>query len=302
LRPTLLVTGSSGLLGRAIAEDLETYFVCRHAASSAPASGESYLAVDLTEKGSVNDLVKRCRPDVILHLAALADVDACEADPTRAYRLNVDATRNLVSAAGDAKIIYVSSDHVYDGAGANREADVRPTNVYALTKLWGEDIALSANAAALRLNFFCLGTEKKEGFAGWLTRSFRSKQPLRLFGDVFFNPIYAGFLPGILARVVERWQRGTFNVGYHGPGVSKAEFAMRLAARLGLSTETCVVASVGDAQLKTYRPRGMAMNVEFFEHAFGMRLPTLDRCLDSFCDDWRAWNDSDLLRLSDDPR
>ena len=86
------------------------------------------------------------RPDIVVHAAALANVDACENDPEAARRLNVGMTENLLDAIAaecpTCRFVYVSSDQVYDGQGPHDEASPCPGNVYGRTKLEGEEVAL----------------------------------------------------------------------------------------------------------------------------------------------------------------
>ena len=276
-----MLTGASGLLGGVLLPGLEESFECwpvggRH--RPAHPRGE---CVDLEDSTAVADLMSRVAPTVVVHLAALADVDLCEAHPERAYRANVLTTRNVCDAvtamSNPARLIYISTDQVYDAAGDNDETAVQPRNTYALTKLWGEEVCRQLPLALiLRLNFFANDQSGGRGLTEWLIESLRAGAPINLFADVHFNPIFAGHLVRVLSRLIEAQPAGTYNLGAAGGAISKAEFARRLARRLDLSTQNCREMSVADAALAAYRPRGMAMDVSRLEAVLGRHLPTIE--------------------------
>lgn len=287
-----LITGAAGLLGTALVPDLDAAWECwpvGHRQRPTHARGRT---VELEDADSVRKLIGDVKPNVVVHLAALADVDACERDPERAWRSNVGITRNIVDACaaiGNPVVVYVSTDQLYDGPGANAEDAIRPRNVYALTKLWGEDVALQRNRAiVLRLNFIGLPVAGRPGFAGWLIESLQAQRPIRVFHDVHFNPIYAGFLAPIVRNLVESGACGVFNVGGGGAGMSKATFARRLAARFGFSDQRMTDASAGDSTLAAYRPRGMVMDVGRLTAALRRAPPTVEDSLAALHSAWRA--------------
>lgn len=97
--------------------------------------------LDVTVAGAVRAEAKGC--DAIIHLGANTNVDGCEVEPDRARQVNAFGTRNVADAAtaNGARVIYVSTDYVFDGAKRGEYAEhdrVRPINVYGRTKLEGE--------------------------------------------------------------------------------------------------------------------------------------------------------------------
>lgn len=287
----LLITGASGLLARVLLPRLQGEMECWPVGGTRRPEHPRGATVDLTERAAVTALLREISPEVVLHLAALADIDACERSPEAAYRNNVLATENLVTAAASLPhtphFIYVSTDAVYDSAGRNREADVRPRNVYATTKLQGEEVCRVLPAAlVLRLNFFCLDRKQRRGLAEALIHRLQQRTPLKLFEDVSFNPLYGEDLAEVVWQLLQHRTVGTFNLGAAGDGLSKAEFARRLAACLGLTTDNCTSASVADAGLAAYRPRGMVMDVSAIEHELGIRLPSVDDGLQALRARW----------------
>jgi len=122
--------GGSGLLGTEI-QKLDTTV-------EAPTRDE----LDITDEQAVAEYVRTCRPDVILHAAAVTDNREIETDPQDAIAVNIKGTANIASACLGTRIrlVYLSTDYVYGGERGNyAETDeVLPTNLYAWTKLAGE--------------------------------------------------------------------------------------------------------------------------------------------------------------------
>jgi len=203
-RPKLLFTGASGFLASNVLPWLAESFDCIGVSRSEPGDETSFLAAreqaDLTDPTAVKWLLRNRPVDVVVHAAALANVDACEREPAAAYRANVAMTANLVRAmtelGGNARLVLVSTDQVYNGPGPHAEGDVAPINVYALTKLWAEDWAERyGNALTVRVNFFGFNGRDRSGLAGWVARSLAARERITLFDDVMFNPLHTAYAP-----------------------------------------------------------------------------------------------------------
>lgn len=287
-----MVTGASGLLGSAILPAIDKEWDVFPFGGTRVPEHVSGDRCDMTELADVARAVTQVEPDVLLHLAALADVDACQADPNRAYLSNVVTAVNVATVCAERrrppKVILVSTDQVYDAPGANVVANPRPTNVYALTKLWSESVGRQnlENAIALRVNFVCVGDDVRPGFGGWLLKALTAGSPLNLFHDVFFNPLHASHLSELITAIANTPGGGVYNVGARDTGMSKAAFGIELCRRAGLDVGNIKEISVGNANLKAYRPRGMVMDVHETEAFLGVMLPTMDQCIDALHQEW----------------
>ncbi|NOY09695.1 MAG: SDR family oxidoreductase [Spirochaetes bacterium] len=103
-----------------------------------------WLTADLLEKNNLQRILKNSNPDVIIHLAALSDIDYCEANKGIAEKINVGVTKILVDFCSDTgcRLIYFSSDSVFDGKkGLYKEEDIpEPLHFYGKTKIASENI------------------------------------------------------------------------------------------------------------------------------------------------------------------
>lgn len=130
------ITGARGLFGYGLAE----VFSAHHAVTAL-----GHQEADITHADQLRAVFGKLRPDVVIHPAAIPDLDICEADPDHAFLVNVTGTRNVVDAAREvgAAVAYISSDTVFDGKKRipYTEADTTlPITVYGRTKLQGEEI------------------------------------------------------------------------------------------------------------------------------------------------------------------
>jgi dTDP-4-dehydrorhamnose reductase len=272
----VLVTGSTGLLGTSLTSVLESrgFSVLRHSRTR----GE--LAADLTVPESVSVLLQTTRPDVVVNLAALTDVDRCESHPHEAYLLNTRVVENLAAMAGSGLVpylVHVSTDQVYDGAGPHGEESVTISNYYAFSKYAGELAAARARGAILRTNFFGRSAQPhRRSFSDWIVGALSREEPVQVFEDVLFSPLSIERLTALICAVIEKRLEGTFNLGSL-EGMSKADFCYRLAHTLGLPTRSMARAKSTDKALRAYRPKDMRMDCARFAGACGVELPTLEQ-------------------------
>lgn len=268
----VLLTGASGLLGNTLAPAL------RRADRQIITHGfrrEADVTFDLTNEAATHAELDRLQPDILINLVALTSVEQCQQAPDQAYRINVRTTEILarwVTRHPACFLVHISTDHVYDGRGEQREDDVRLTNVYAFSKYTSELAACHAGGIVLRTNFF--GPSQLPGRASlsdWILENLRFEKPITLFNDIFFSPLSLATLTAMISTVVDRRIPGLFNLGSHA-GLSKCDFGFALATAFQLPTTHVTIAA---SNFSIYRPKDMRMDVGLFENTFGVRLPTL---------------------------
>lgn len=153
--PALLLTGATGYIGRRLVPALQgSWKVFR---ASRTAAGEGALDMDLAKSDSIRRAFDAAAPQVVIHAGGESDPDACEKDPDRAKRVNVDAVKTLgmLCGASGTRLVYFSTDLVFDGErGWYTEGDIpNPGGVYARGKVAGEEAALvrATGAVVLRI-------------------------------------------------------------------------------------------------------------------------------------------------------
>lgn len=271
-----LIVGAYGFLGSTLCDVLEHR---GHEVLRAGRRDGVQVRVDPGDAVALTQVLEAHRPDVLINLVAMTNVDECERNPFTAFQVNaaiVEAIGTALRSVPLVHLIHLSTDQVYDGTGPHVETRTAPVNVYAITKLAGEMFAERLRATVLRVNFVGRSHSPScTSLTDWLVESFQQGREITLFDDVFFSPLHVTSLSVAIERVVVQRLAGIFNLGARG-GLSKAEFGMRLAKRLALSTAHVTIGSVNSAPLTARRPHDMVMDSSRFELAFGCNLSLID--------------------------
>lgn len=273
---TILVTGGTGLLGRSLVPALAGH---RFRVVTVSRSTLADVTADLTDRSAALQVVAQVRPEVIVNLVAVTDVDGCERQPQSAYLGNVRVVENLAAAIVDQYpapyLVQISTDQVYNGPGPHTETGVTLCNYYGFSKYAGELVAARVPSTVLRTNF--VGRSLVPGgtsLTDWLVTAMRQTTPITVFEDVRFSPLRLNTVCEMIARVCERRTPGVFNLGSRD-GMSKADFAFALAGALGLSTACLTRGLAATATLVAKRPTDMRLDSVKFEQEFGVVLPKL---------------------------
>ncbi len=273
----IFIAGASGLLGAHLSAYLmeKEYSVVRHG-NKKPVD----VFGDLSEKNEAFNLLNNIHPDIIVNTIALTDVELCEADPQKSYKINVKPIENIVdwikTKRTECNLIHISTDQVYN-KNLSKEEDIYLGNYYTYSKYLADKIASSVNSTILRTNFFgprILDT--RDCYLDWIVKQLNKGETIKT-SRVFFSPVSIMTLNRCIEKVVTNFISGTFNVGSH-QGMSKAYFISKVGKILGFDTTHLVeeVEAVNQDQLiSTFRPEDMRMDVSKFEKVFNLQLPTL---------------------------
>jgi dTDP-4-dehydrorhamnose reductase len=278
----LLVTGGSGLMGSKVAELglKKGYEVFSGYAHHLPMHGAA-VKIDLRNDSSVVEAVKAVRPDVIVHTAALTDVDLCESDKNLAYKMNTQATKTLAESARDvgAFTVYTSTDYVFDGSkGMYKEEDAtNPVNYYGYSKLQGE---LYCDAVARTCVIY--GSRPASGkvnFALWLLERMGQGETVKVVTDQYITPT----LNTNLAEMVLELAKFRFQGVYHLAGatrISRYDFAVELARTFELDADLIIKSRMSEMKWAAKRPADSSLDTS---KAF--------RCLEA-----KPWSIEEALR------
>jgi dTDP-4-dehydrorhamnose reductase len=139
---------------------------------------------------------------------------------------------------------------------------------------------LYAGGTVLRTNLFGRShAPVRASFSDWIVNSLRTGTRMTVFDDVFFSALHLNSLSDVIACAVQQRRVGVFNAGC-SDGISKAEFAFRLAEKVGLDRSLMALGQSRGAELKARRPLDMRMDSSAFERAFGMKAPTMESQID----------------------
>ncbi|MCI8346502.1 MAG: dTDP-4-dehydrorhamnose reductase [Bacilli bacterium] len=280
-----LITGFKGQLGYDIARELEK-------------RGEvEYKAVDIddmdiTNKDQVMDVVKAYNPDVIFHCAAWTAVDKAEDMEEKVRLVNVEGTKNLVDASleVDAKIIYMSTDYVFDGKteGYYKEDDpVKPMSVYGRTKYEGEE-EVRRNPKHFITRISWVFGINGGNFIKTMLRLADNHEEVTVVDDQIGSPTYTVDLAKLLVEMANTEEYGTYHVNNDGY-CSWAEFAQYIFKSNGKSTRVKPVSTEEYLALtgtkQAYRPRNSKLSKEKLVEAGFEMLPSWQDATDRYCEE-----------------
>jgi dTDP-4-dehydrorhamnose reductase len=221
----------------------------------------------------------------VVHAAAETNVDLCETDHEHARRINVDGTANVAEgcAAAGARMIFISTDYVFDGVKGNyAETDQpNPVSFYGLTKLEAERLVTSklANALIVRTSVLYGWHPSKLNFATWIINGLRGHQNLRVVRDHINSPTLADNLATAIRAAIERGSEGVLHVAGKDR-ISRFDFARRIAKRFGLDESLLVPVEMRDLNWVAKRPRDSSLDVGKAERELGVKLLEVDRGLE----------------------
>jgi len=285
----ILVTGASGLLGLnlslAAQKSHQIIGVDRSKLVGVPFE---LINLDLLEEGALEGMLEAVKPDCLIHCAALADVDACEADPILSQRLNAQLPEKLaiLCAKQNVRMIHISTDAVLDGTLEGfytEEALPNPLGVYARTKLEGEQAVLKVNPEAIvaRVNFFGWSLDGKRSLAEFFVNNLRAGRSMKGFTDVYFCPMFVGDLSDTLLLMLEKRLSGLYHV-VGSQALSKYEFGSAISRQFGYDPGLIRPVSIEQSDLVAPRSRNLRLSVHKLSTALGVDIPGYSTGLERF--------------------
>ena len=280
------ITGASGMLGTALVIHLSKLHEVFATSRKKGKKGKNikWDCFDLTNIELLNKWLNKVEFDVVIHCAAIVNVDACEGNVDLATALHFETTKVISDYLdhNNGRLIYISTDSVFDGEkqGAYNEADlVNPLNVYAKTKLMGEDPAQSMNKGlVLRINIIGWTQENRTSFFEWLLKGLIDKTPLNLFYDVYFSPLDVYNLSLIIEKILENPVFGLYHCA-SSDSISKYDFGKKMSEIFQLSDSIINMVSVDSMKFKADRPKNMALDSRRLAKDLGYKMPTVSKSI-----------------------
>jgi dTDP-4-dehydrorhamnose reductase len=243
----IAITGAAGLMGHG----LVAAFSSRHEVFPLTRAD-----ADITDADAILGVVERIRPDVIVHPAAIPDIDICEADPALAFLVNYHGTRNVVEAARrvGASIAHISTDAVFDGKKLtpyDEADDTRPITVYGRTKLRAEQ----AVRILERHYIFRVSVLFGPGKINFITKGLgkiAAGEEYKVASDQLGSAMHTVDAGMKIMEVVEAGRHGLYHLSNQG-ACTRLELARLAAERAGLNPEKVI--GVPDAMMQRRAPR-----------------------------------------------
>jgi len=279
---TILITGANGLLGQYLVRHLlqQNYNVI--ATGKGPDrlcpkhAHYTYHDMDICDATMVHTIIGNTRPDVLVHAAAMTQVDDCELNPALCERVNVTGTANVLTAAEatGAHVIYVSTDFVFDGEKGNyaEEDDLNPVNYYGFTKMQAEamvqtsDIPWSIVRTCLVYGNVLKGT--RQNIITWVRDNLSRGKTIKVVCDQWRTPTYVEDLATGIGLIAARQAQGI----YHLSGkdlLTPYDMAMETAAYLKLDSTLITRVDAATFTQPGRRPPKTGFQIDKARHELG---------------------------------
>lgn len=229
----VLVTGAKGQLG--------TDLVLLLSDRGYEVYGYGREELDITNFDQVKRVIREIHPDVVIHTAAYTKVDLAESEPDQAFLINSYGTRNVavVSEAVGAKLVYISTDYVFDGTATtpyNEFASTNPLSVYGKSKLAGEQFVRD-----LHSKFFIVRTSWVYGkhgnnFVKTMLKLAQERDELMVVHDQIGCPTYTVDLANCVLELIQTEKYGVYHVSNSGH-CSWYEFAKAIFEEAGIKVK-----------------------------------------------------------------
>jgi dTDP-4-dehydrorhamnose reductase len=270
----IAVLGAHGMLGSDVMKAAEN--------AEHDVRGFSHTELDITDRASISRRLRLERPDAVINCAAWTDVDGAEDDPEEALLVNGIAAGHVAEAAAEvgAKIVYLSSDYVFDGKKGSDYVETDETNpisVYGNTKLAGEIATIQANRRSYIVRSSWLFGINGANFVDTMIRLGESQGQVLVVHDQVGSPTYTWHLAHGVVRLLDSDAFGVHHMAAAGH-CSWYEFAIEIFGLSGMEVAT-MAATTEMLGRKAPRPPYSALGT-VNRHA--IKLPTWQDGLASY--------------------
>lgn len=284
----ILITGASGMLGAALVNKWQDRFdiYATGRESFTNNSAKNFLAFDLLNE-SYDVLMDWADPDIIVHCAAVTNVDYCEEHPKQALAVNAESVKKFLESTTHAKLVFISSDAVFpDKLHMSSERDqTNPENVYGKTKEAGEKYILDAGKFHVAIRTTIVGkniNRAYQGFVEWIVQSVSSGKEITLFDDALFTPITIWHLGDELEWIMENDVAGIIHIVGKEP-ISKYDFGRKICERLSLDTSLIRRGSIDAMAFKAKRSKDQTMDSSYYQQISNRALTSIDETVEMIC-------------------
>lgn len=268
----VFVTGVAGQLGHDVMNELSkrgyegvgTDLAPEYSGvqDNSPVTKMPYVSLDITDASAVEATIKEVNPDVIIHCAAWTAVDMAEDDDKveKVRAINAGGTQNIANVAKelDAKMVYISTDYVFDGQGEQPWEpdckDYKPLNVYGQTKLEGElAVANTLDKYFIVRIAWVFGLNGKN-FIKTMLNVAKTHDTVKVVNDQIGTPTYTYDLARLLVDMVETDKYGYYHATNEGGYISWYGFTKEIYRQAGLDTKVLPVTTAEYGLSKAARP------------------------------------------------
>ncbi len=233
--------------------------------------------VDIAEKSSLRKVFKEIAPAVVMLSASLTNVDYCEVNNDKAWQINVGGVNNTVQLCKEfnSKLVFFSSDYVFDGKNGPYSEEDRPCPVsfYGKTKLEGENIIRKnlENYLIIRTTVVYGNEQQKKNFAVRLINSLKRGNTVGVPCDQIGSPTYALNLAEIVEELVCKGKTGLYNVVGRDV-MDRFNFALEICSEFGLDKHLITPVKTENLSQKAERPLKAGLKIDKLEREVDSKI------------------------------
>ena len=280
----ILITGAFGQLGHALQSVLSKKsnyeLICT---GTKVKKGQEGIPLDIRNQVALKELINTTAPDILINLAAMTNVDACELNPKLAGEINVAGLEHICDSF-KGKIIHLSTDYVFDGtSGPYKEDDpLNPISIYGKTKLASEHILLEKDIKNLVIRgnvLYDYSPHTSASFLNWVVSSLKGNQEIKVVEDQFNNPTWTRSMSDIIVLSIENDLEGIIHWG-DSEHISRFEFAKLIAKKFSLNESLIKPVLTSELNQPARRPLQSGLSTEKLVNMLDIIPPSIDDCLD----------------------
>ncbi len=276
----ILITGGSSFLGGFLVKEAEKLFdVTATFYQNLPKYDSCHWRLlDLSNIDQIEKCLTGVQPKIILHNAAITNVDKSEKNKTYTLKINTHASKIIAQIANDmdTRVIYISTDLVFDGTEApyGEDSTPAPLSHYGWSK-WQGELAIKENCSdycVIRPSII-FGPPAISGtsFSERMIHSWHKSKGTKLFSDQFRTPIYAGNLAAGIIEAAKFKFTGILHIG-GSESIDRYRFGLLLAQHLGANTNNIEKSTMQDVQLTGKRPADVSLDITLAKKILNTRL------------------------------
>jgi dTDP-4-dehydrorhamnose reductase len=263
---TIVVTGANGLLGQKLVQKLSRRDAVHLVATGVGPNrnpldeGYAYEKMDITKPEEVRAIFTKYEPTEVIHAAAMTNVDQCEKEQEACWKLNTESIHTLVELCREfeTRIIYISTDFIFDGAAGpyTEKATPNPLSWYGKSKLEAENIIMTSGLpyaiARTQLVFGVVADMSRSNIVLWVKKSLESKTPINVVNDQFRCPTLAEDLAEGVVLMTMKDKNGIYNIS--GPDMHSV-YDMALLVADHFKLDKSLITAVDSSSLNQPAPR-----------------------------------------------
>ena len=287
-----LVIGASGLVGQSLMRVLQRGQMTA-VGTYATQARDGLMPLDITDLSQTRDTLNRIKPEIVFLTGALTHVDYCEDHPDQAFRINTDGARHVVKEAArlDAKLVFYSTEYVFDGTNGPYEEDAYPCplSVYGESKLRAEKLIQEnlSDYLILRTTVVYGWERSSKNFAMQVYEKLQSGSKMTIPDDQIGNPTLADYLAEVSVRLAQQGATGIVNV-VGKDLIPRSEFARALVEVYGGNPELVVPVSTDSLHQRAPRPLRGGLRTEKLSQLLGTEVMALKEALERLRRQWQA--------------